>query len=368
MSTAIWEGTPMSWSDSRWDDKDIVLELVKQNGLFLADAGASLKNDKKIVLEAIKQNPNAFRYATFKIQRDIDFVLLALKIDPNIFLILDPDIQQNPRIIKEESVQKFFQNEKKVKNTIIRKGDVILNFVSNITEDQLQNFKRDYHKATTKILSSKIEGFEKTLNGLITIGYREDFKGLHKSEETPDALYTSPFRGVFYFLNPNSSRISTYITLIHEYAHKFHDLYMINGFENEDIKKLYKEAKSGVCNLPKIGDPLSNLNLDPLKLSYDPKDTTTYPWNWTVRKANDKDYYLTKIENGLFIYTNMLNQEIRLDPKTISHMSNCPSQYSTKNKEEFFSEMCTLITLNLVKPSQKPMVDKFMEVVKKNLK
>ena len=50
-------------SDRLKDDKDIVIEAVKNNGFALEFASDRLKNDKEIVLEAVKQNRYSLRYA-----------------------------------------------------------------------------------------------------------------------------------------------------------------------------------------------------------------------------------------------------------------------------------------------------------------
>ena len=55
-------------SNSLKNDKDVVLKAVKTNGLALHHASDKLKNDKEIVLEAVKTNGLALHYASESIQ------------------------------------------------------------------------------------------------------------------------------------------------------------------------------------------------------------------------------------------------------------------------------------------------------------
>ena len=58
------------------DDKDIVLEAVKQNGWVLYYASQRLKDDKDIILEAVKQDYLALEYASERLQNDSDILAL----------------------------------------------------------------------------------------------------------------------------------------------------------------------------------------------------------------------------------------------------------------------------------------------------
>ena len=44
---------------------------------------------------------------------------------------------------------------------------------------------------------------------------------------------------------------------------------------------------------------------------------------------------------------------------------NCASEYGTRNHKEFVAELCTLITLNKVKPSMQKLADDFIQVLEK---
>jgi hypothetical protein len=168
---------------------------------------------------------------------------------------------------------------------------------------------------------------------------------------------------VFYNLDNTSTNTHTvYETLIHELAHRLHDVFIKNGLENEDITKLYAKATNSVeeCRLgkfPKIGDPLSNLNVD--------KENN---WSKFVYKKANTEFYLEEIRGNDFVYRNNIGQEKTLSKNLIMQMIKCPSIYGSKNRQEFFAEMCTMITLGVVKPNQEMMANVFMSLVKKNLK
>ncbi|MGZ6298419.1 MAG: DUF4116 domain-containing protein, partial [Parachlamydiaceae bacterium] len=60
-------------------DRDIVFTAVKRSGLALQYAAEELKNDKEIVLIAVKENELAFEYASEKLKSDREFVLAAIQ-------------------------------------------------------------------------------------------------------------------------------------------------------------------------------------------------------------------------------------------------------------------------------------------------
>ena len=62
-----------------WNNKNVVLEVVKQNGLALQFASEKLQDDKNVVLEAVKQNGWALAYASENLRDDKDIVLEAVK-------------------------------------------------------------------------------------------------------------------------------------------------------------------------------------------------------------------------------------------------------------------------------------------------
>ena len=202
--------------------------------------------------------------------------------------------------------------------------------------------------------------FKKVLaNSEIIIGTRSalNSQGYSYSGSKAIALYWHRKDKISYPITKEGESIageeiaSAYITLIHELGHRYHYRMMPRGYFNPYIMDLYEEAKRPkeqcyLDQLPKIGDSLSNLRED---------------W-WSVKKASD-DYLLTSIFRNTYTYTNSKGDVKEIQKKDILKRITCPSQYGSKDHTEFFAEMFTLITLGLVKPSQKPVADKFMEIV-----
>jgi len=61
------------------NDREIVLEAVKQKGTVLEHASEELKNDREIVLEAVKKSGEALQYASEALKNDREIVLEAVK-------------------------------------------------------------------------------------------------------------------------------------------------------------------------------------------------------------------------------------------------------------------------------------------------
>jgi histidinol phosphatase-like PHP family hydrolase len=67
-------------TDHDWrNDRDIVLEAVKQHAWALRHASDALKNDRDVVLEAVNQNYSALEYASDALKNDREMVLKAVK-------------------------------------------------------------------------------------------------------------------------------------------------------------------------------------------------------------------------------------------------------------------------------------------------
>lgn len=73
------QSSTSSQSDRLQDEKEAVLEAVKQNGLKLKDASEAHKDDEDIVLAAVKQTPFALEYASDRLKNDRAFVRKAMK-------------------------------------------------------------------------------------------------------------------------------------------------------------------------------------------------------------------------------------------------------------------------------------------------
>lgn len=64
-------------SEELKNDKEIILSVVKINGLLLEFASDELKSDKEVVLAALKNDKNALEYVSDKMKSDIDVFLLT---------------------------------------------------------------------------------------------------------------------------------------------------------------------------------------------------------------------------------------------------------------------------------------------------
>ena len=68
------------------NDKEKILELVKQDGMNLRHANWDLQEDKEVVFEAIKNNISSFPFASEKLQKDVEllsYVQTKIKSLPN---------------------------------------------------------------------------------------------------------------------------------------------------------------------------------------------------------------------------------------------------------------------------------------------
>ena len=57
------------------NDKEVILEAVKQEGMALKYASEELKNDKEFISEVIKQNGSALNYISKELRNDKEFML-----------------------------------------------------------------------------------------------------------------------------------------------------------------------------------------------------------------------------------------------------------------------------------------------------
>jgi len=58
------------------NNKDVVMEVVKQDGYVLRYASDELRNDKEVVLEAVRQNGLALQFASDELKNDKEFMRL----------------------------------------------------------------------------------------------------------------------------------------------------------------------------------------------------------------------------------------------------------------------------------------------------
>lgn len=66
--------------------KSVVLEIVRTNGLTLADVCSDLQDDKEVVMEAVRQNPRAFEYASKRLKDDNELLLYVLERKPELII------------------------------------------------------------------------------------------------------------------------------------------------------------------------------------------------------------------------------------------------------------------------------------------
>lgn len=69
-----------------WNDKEVVLAALNQNGRALEYAPNDLQNDKDVVLTAVNQDGTSLKYASDKLQNDFELLTLLKNyhIDKNI--------------------------------------------------------------------------------------------------------------------------------------------------------------------------------------------------------------------------------------------------------------------------------------------
>ena len=229
-------------------------------------------------------------------------------------------------------------------------------FFGDTLESELLKFKQQFLLCVHYIRRSKVPYFSAVLesHSFVGFGSEEDLpvqKGLNTI-----ALYNKNKKAIYYFKDRHFKKDrEPYQTLIHEFGHKFHDTMIKDGYDNKKIIRLYEQAmQPTVCeitNLPKIGDPLSDLRED---------------W-WSVIRKASKEYYLEKIIGDSYVYISGKQKKV-FSKEQILKLIHCPSKYSAENVLEFFAEMITLITLDLVKPSQRILANKFLEIVNQESK
>ncbi|HFC29647.1 MAG TPA: DUF4116 domain-containing protein, partial [Oceanospirillales bacterium] len=81
-------------------DKALMLQILKKQGLALEYASDAIKKDKNFVLAAIAQNGQALAFADKHFQQDKSTVLSAIKQSPEAFYFADKKLKTDPDIIK----------------------------------------------------------------------------------------------------------------------------------------------------------------------------------------------------------------------------------------------------------------------------
>lgn len=359
-----------------FDDKEIMLIAIRgvKSSMKspLSEASSNLTDDKELVREAVSLNASALEYASPRLKDDKEIVLLAInKAEWTIQFAserLRDDLELGHIVYNKSSTKsavKFLSDRLKLffnSQSLVIDG-IGVNFLSLYSLDKKQDYVEEVKKSFKYIKASKVPNFKKTLTPNITIYFGEESElknGRHPYSDDGWGYYSPSRNSIYINTTKFGSKIKIiYITLVHEFAHVLHDKFIVNGYANEDILNLYKMATMDrthcqLAHLPKLGSPLSNI-------------LTGGFWQWAVKKAYE-DYYLKDIIDGLYCYINKHNQMKVFTKQKLLKMVTCPSEYASKDEKEFFSEMTTLITIDVVKPSQKIITNKFIMLVGYNLK
>ena len=75
-----------------YNNKEVILEILKNKCEILKDADDDLKKDKEFILEAIKINEDALQYADDSLKQDKTFLLKAIKINSKVAKYIDENL------------------------------------------------------------------------------------------------------------------------------------------------------------------------------------------------------------------------------------------------------------------------------------
>ena len=109
--------------DNFQKDKETVLTAVKQNGLALKFANANIRNNKETVLEAVKQNLATLQYSGNKLKNDKEFI--------------NEIINQKPKEFILQYAGEDIRNDKEVVLNAVKNNGMQLAFISdNLKQDR----------------------------------------------------------------------------------------------------------------------------------------------------------------------------------------------------------------------------------------
>ena len=383
------------------NNKTLGLLAVQSDGRNIDSLSDSLKNDPEIALAAVNKTPLVYQYSLSPKMRKIkQIAYLAVKQMPSIYMELEPELKEdadislralmssngsrslvkyispklfnNPNFITRalkinKDIFRGQEREKLPTTAVYNLGGLIIHTISRITKDTALHLKNSLMKCNMAINNSQVPGFSKVLKGaVITAGWKQDFvkSGLVPNDSIK-AYYRNRESDIVFYFDEIGHGENDFVDLIHELAHKFHDLYIKDGYDNHDIKNLYEvattsESQCKRVSFPKIGDPLSNL------FNYD----SQYGMLDYVKTATPEVYFVGMNEDDEFVYKSEDKSvpSVSIPKEDILKMTRCPSRYSSKDSEEFFAEMCVAITINKVRPEQRQWANHFIHIVKKNLK
>ena len=85
-----------------WNNKEEVLEAVKESGWDLKYAGEELRADKEVVMTAVKQNGYyALEHASEELRGDREVVLAAVKNNGSALEYASEELKKDPEFMKE---------------------------------------------------------------------------------------------------------------------------------------------------------------------------------------------------------------------------------------------------------------------------
>ena len=128
------------------NDKEVVLETVKKNGYALYYSSEELKNDREVVLEAVKQNGNALLYASEELKNNKEFMLEAVKQNGYALKFAHEDLRKDRDVVLEAVKQdgralyyasEELKNDKEVVLEAVKQHDFALFYAS----EELKNNK-----------------------------------------------------------------------------------------------------------------------------------------------------------------------------------------------------------------------------------
>ena len=102
----------------KFDDKQVLLDWVKREGLLLSYSNKELRNDPEVVLAAVKQDGRALLYTSEELRNNPEIVLAAVSQNGLALEYALEDLQNNPEIVFAAIVQnhnsfKFASNKLK---------------------------------------------------------------------------------------------------------------------------------------------------------------------------------------------------------------------------------------------------------------
>ena len=125
------------------DNKIVILNSVRRNGLNLSLASSKLKNNYDIVKEAINNNGLAIEYASKKLRSDYDLGVIAINNNPDSYYLLNENLKNNEDIIITLLVKSpteihnfdYLDNYNQIIRKVIKRNGLALKYLSNKSRD-----------------------------------------------------------------------------------------------------------------------------------------------------------------------------------------------------------------------------------------